>query len=100
MKFDVILFFVFFGVSTAASALSSFLLFAMVGEINRKKGELSQIPYFRFAWTKVWRDYRTLYPEGAYSRVLAITVAVTIVFGLASILYLFGVLPKYSLPSH
>jgi len=99
VKLDVILFFVFFGVSTAASALSSFLLFAMVGEINRKRDEHSQIPYFRFSWTKVWRDYRTLYPHGVYSRALTISVAASIIFGLVSIVYLFGVLPKYSLPS-
>ncbi len=71
----------------------------MVGEVNRKKDEHSQIPYFRFSWTKVWREYRLLYPRGIYSRVLVVVVALACVFALISFVYLFGVLPKYALPS-
>jgi hypothetical protein len=99
VKFDVIMFFVFFGVASSASAASSFPLFAMVGEINRKKDEQSLIPSFRFSWTKVWRKYRALYPQGVYSRALVVAAIAAFTFGMVSFVYLFGVLPKYALPS-
>lgn len=99
MRFDVAMFFLFFGAATSASAASSFLLFAMVGEINRKRDDHSQIPYFRFSWIKVWREYRSLYPRGVYSRVLVVAAVLACVLGLVSFVYLFGVLPKYALPS-
>lgn len=53
MRSDVLLFFPFLGAASSAAAATSFLVFAMVGEINRKKDERSQIPYFSFSWTGV-----------------------------------------------
>ena len=99
MRSQVILFFLFFGAASSASMASSLILFAMVGEINRKKDDSAQIPYFGFSWTTVWREYRLLYPTGRYSRILVIATALFFIFALISFFYLFVVLPKYSLPS-
>jgi hypothetical protein len=99
MKSDVLLFFLFFGLASAGAAATSFLLFAMVGEINRKKDERSQVPYFSFSWPRVWREYGLLYPEGRYRRALLVATVFAGVFGLIAFYFLFGVLPKYALPS-
>jgi hypothetical protein len=93
------MFFLFFGAASSASAALSFILFAMVGEVNRKKDDDSRIPYFSFSWTKVWREYRLLYPDGIYGRALIAVLILAGVFTLVSFVYLFGVLPKYALPS-
>jgi hypothetical protein len=93
------MFFTFFGAASSASAAISFILLAMVGEINRKRDDQSQIPYFYFSWTKVWREYRLLYPNGIYSRALVVATFLALILTLISIFYLFGVLPKYALPS-
>jgi hypothetical protein len=73
----------------------------MIDEVNRKKDSGSQIKYFflSWTWTKVWREYKLLYPNGVYNRAL---IALITIWGTSSILtaiYLFGVLPKYALPS-
>jgi hypothetical protein len=72
---------------------------AMIGEVNRKKDDNSQLRYFFFRWTSVWREYKLLYPGGNYSRALVIVIVTWGVFSLLSFFYLFGVLPKYALPS-
>jgi hypothetical protein len=85
--------------STSCSLVGTLMLFAMVGEINRKRDESDQIPYFHFSWVPVLREYRTLYPQGKYAQVLYVTIALTVVFSLAFVYLLFVVLPKYALPS-
>jgi hypothetical protein len=99
MKFDIIIFFLFFGTGSSAAAASSFLLMAMIGEVNRKKDNDSQIRYFFISWTRVWREYKLLYPNGKYSRALIVVFVTWGVFSLLSFVYLFDVLPKYALPS-
>jgi hypothetical protein len=99
MKSDVILFFVFFGTASSACAISSHILLAMVGEVNRKRDDNSQISYFGFSWPTVWREYRILYPNGRYATALVISVILGLALSLITIYYLFGVLPKYALPS-
>jgi len=99
VKFDVVMFFLFFGAASSASAASAFICFAMVGEINRKRDDGSQISYFRSSWTKIWREYGLLYPKGRYRRALAVALILWGIFSLISVILLFGVLPKYGLPS-
>jgi hypothetical protein len=99
VTFDVVMFFLFFGAATSASAASTLILFAMVGEINRKRDDHSQIPYFCFSWTYVFREYRLLYPKGVYARALVVSVCLVCALALISFYLLFGVLPKYSVPS-
>jgi hypothetical protein len=99
MRSDVLLFFLFFGAASSGAAATSFLLLAMVGEINRKKDERSQIPYFSFSWTRVWREYGLLYPRGKYRRALLIATIFAVISALIAFYFLFGVLPKYALPS-
>ena len=99
MTFDVVTFFLFFGAASSASVASTLILYAMVGEINRKKDDHSQIPYFYFSWTQVWREYRLFYPKGKYARALIVAIVLAFAFSMGSFYLLFGVLPKYSLPS-
>lgn len=85
--------------STSASLVATFTLFAMIGEINRKREEHTQIRYFHFSWVQVLREYRSLYPQGMYTNILFAATALTCVFFLGFAYLLFGVLPKYALPS-
>jgi len=99
MKFDVIVFFLLFGAATSACAASSFILRAMVGEVNRKRDVHSQISYFAFSWPKVWREYRAIHPNGRYAIALAVCTVLALTLALVAFYYLFGVLPRYALPS-
>lgn len=85
--------------STTSSLVATFTLFAMIGEVNRKKEEHAQISYFHFSWVRVLREYRSLYPKGIYTKVLYVATGLTCVFFFAFGYLLFGVLPKYALPS-
>jgi hypothetical protein len=99
MKADAIVFFLLFGATSSACAASSFILLAMVGEINRKRDDHSQIRYFGCSWTTVWREHRALYPNARYATALVVSTVLGLALGLASFYYLFGVLPRYALPS-
>lgn len=99
MRSTVLLFFICFGAASSSAAMTSFILVAMVGEINRKKEEREQISYFRFSWPKIWREYGVLYPDGLYKRALVIATVLTGLFALVTFYILFGVLSKYALPS-
>lgn len=99
MKFDVIMLVVVFGISSFCTLASTLILFVMIGEINRKRDSNAQIQYFRFSWVRVLREYRLLYPSGKYTPVLFVAMALAAVFALMFLCVLFGVLPRYSLPS-
>ena len=99
MKLDVITFFALFALASAACAVSSHALFAMAGEVNRKSKGHSRFPLLGFSWLEVWREYRTLYPNGRYAKLLLVAVILAGVLSLMTFYYLFGVLPKYALPS-
>lgn len=71
----------------------------MVGEINRKKDGQSQVPYLSLSWPQVWREYGLLYPGGKYRRALVVATIFAGIFALIAFYLLFGVLPKYALPS-
>jgi len=99
MKFDVVMFFLFFGAATSASAATYFILLTMVNRINRKRDYRSQIPTLGFSWPQVWREYGLVYPNGRYRRALAGAAVLAIAFALISFFWLFGVLPRYAVPS-
>jgi len=99
VRFDAIMLISFFGASTFSTLASTLILFAMIGEINRKKDSNSQIQYFHFSWIRVLREYRLLYPKGKYTPALISAIFLAAVFALIFLYLLFGVLPKYSVPS-
>ncbi len=99
MKSDVITFFLFFGAASSGCAISSRILLAMVGEVNRKRDDNSQISYFGFSWPRVWREYRTHYPNGRYATALVVSLVLDLALSLITFYWLFVVLPKYALPS-
>jgi hypothetical protein len=88
-----------FGASTLASLAATFIVFAMIGEVNRKKGGDSQIQYFHFSWIRVFREYRALYPHGLYTKALIVAVCLTCVLFLIFIYHLFGAFQQQALPS-
>lgn len=98
MKVDVIMLVLFFAAKSSSTLASTLILFAMIGEINRKR-ESSRIQYFHFSWIRVLREYRLLYPQGRYTISLFVAIFLAVAFSLVSVYLLFGVLPKYALPS-
>ncbi len=99
MKSEAIILIVLFGASTSCTAVASFVLFAMIGEINRARDTAQRIQYFRFSWIQVFREYRSLYPDGKFSSALVMMTVFAGIFGALFLYVLFGVLPKYSIPS-
>ncbi len=89
----------FFGASTSSTLASALILFAMVGEINRQRDTSSPIRYFGLSWNLVLREYRMLYPHGRYTAPLFATIVLAVGFSLVFVYLLFGLLPKYALPS-
>lgn len=67
-----------FVVSTGCFLAAAWIVFAMTREINRSGDEASQMPYFRLSWFRVFREYKALYPGGAYSARLIAAVSVAI----------------------
>jgi hypothetical protein len=88
-----------FAGSTLFSLAATFIVFAMIGEVNVKRSSSPKIPYFRFSWIRVFREYKALYPQGVYTKALVITTSLTCVLFLSFVYMLFVVLPKYALPS-
>ncbi|MGA7343886.1 MAG: hypothetical protein WBE72_00325 [Terracidiphilus sp.] len=95
MKFYLLLFFYLFAAGACCAVASALIYFAMIGEVNRKRRDDSQISYFLSPWFDVFREYRSRYPEGKFARALTIAGSLALVFGLGAVYVLFGVLPAY-----
>jgi hypothetical protein len=68
----------------------------MIGEVNRKKPEDQQISYFWFYPAKnvrIFKDYRSLYPEGALHvyMIISCAVAFSCMVGVAVCMRIIGV---------
>jgi hypothetical protein len=63
----LVMFIALCGAATAGSIVSTLITFAMVGEINRKSDNSSQVSYFNSSWIRVFRAYRALYPRNLRS---------------------------------
>jgi hypothetical protein len=62
-----LMFFVTFALAVSCCVISTFVLTAMIGEINRKLPDNAQIAYFGFHPGKFFRikdEYARLYPKG------------------------------------
>ena len=58
---------IFLAASTTLTLCSGFIMFAMIGEINRKLPEQERIGYFfghLAKYLRIFREYRRLYPKG------------------------------------
>ncbi len=68
-----------FGMAATAGFTGSLLIFMMIGEVNRKKDDENQIPYFSWHPGKrsaIFSEYRRLYPEGRLFIYLVVAGAV------------------------
>jgi hypothetical protein len=91
---------IFFGVAFFCLALTGTIfanrfLTIMIGEINRRRDEQSQISYFGFALPKMMRvfsEYRHWYPLGRYHicALLAFAIGVAGIIGAAIAIGMFG----------
>jgi len=80
---------------SSAAIIGTLLVFMMVGEINRKRGQGSQVPYITATpWKQIdiIPEYRRLYPEGHLHLWLFALVALMVIamLGLFASLYLMG----------
>lgn len=98
-KYQVIALLLSLGASSMCSFLSIWIVFAMIGEVNRKRDDLSQLSFFRFSWIRVLREYQELYPKGRYILPLKVAVVASAISSFVFIYVLFGILPRYAVPS-
>jgi hypothetical protein len=87
------------GVATLTSITSTLIMYAMIGEINRKKNDSSQISYFVVDPYRVVREYRALYPNGVFTKILIASVSLTVILFLILVYLVFGVFPATAPPS-
>ena len=74
------------GIGTITSMSSTLIVFAMIGEIDRTKNNSSKIPLFNVPILRVIREYKTLYPRGAYLKVFFASVTLT---GLTFLIFIY-----------
>ena len=55
-------------------------------KVQRKKDDRLKIPYYKYGITHLYRDYKTLYPQGAYAKALIISICLT---GLTSLIFVY-----------
>lgn len=68
--------------ATSAAILANMLIIMMIGEINRKREEGNLVSYFDFTPGKVFRvfkEYRSLYPDGKLHLCALSTFAVAMI---------------------
>jgi len=56
-----------FSLATTCMISAGFVMYAMIGKVNRKLPDNDQIGYLGFYWSKmmrIFREYRRLYPDG------------------------------------
>lgn len=67
--------------------ISGFLIFAMIGEANRKLPEINRIPYSGYdfvKYLKISENYRRLYPEGRLVLYFRLSLGLGILFLIAA----------------
>lgn len=84
-----------FSVGSSAGILGTLLGFVMTGEVNRKRNDGNQIPYFNVhPWKRmdIFSEYRRVYPGGRLHIYIFAAFAVTAlgVFGALLCVYLMG----------
>ena len=87
MSTRAIIFIISFGVAMNVVFLGSMFLMMMIGEINRKRQEGNLVSYFCFTFPKmlrIFREYRSLYPQGNLHIYALITLAL-VVLGLTGV---------------
>jgi hypothetical protein len=68
-----------FLISQTFILLSGYLMFAMIGEVNRKTAETQRVSYllgYLAKYAKVLREYRRLYPGGRLALYFSFCLAV------------------------
>ena len=83
-------------VATSGAILANLLVFMMIGEINRKKAEEDLISYFgvtQWKMTRIFRNYRALYPNGKLHIYFGMAVGVMVICLVS--LALIGMFPSH-----
>jgi hypothetical protein len=83
-----------FGVGLSGAFLANMLILMMIGEINRKTSEERLISYFGYTLSKVvriFREYRSAYPEGKLHVYTFAAIALA-VFSMLSFAISFGII--------
>ena len=65
--------------ATTCMISAGFVMYAMIGKVNRKLPDNDQIGYLGFYWSKVrriFREYRRLYPGGRLAALYKVLTAV------------------------
>jgi hypothetical protein len=92
MGTDVSLTLVFSLAAQGLIILSGFIVFAMIGEVNRKLPDERRTSYLFGHYSKhvrIFREYRNFYPAGTLHVWFALTLALALILGAASA-WLFG----------
>jgi len=76
-----------FAAAVTCAVLGGYVMFAMIGEVNRKLPEDQQISYLWGHYAKyqrILREYRRLYPKGRLGSAWMLLVALVFTLGIAA----------------
>jgi hypothetical protein len=83
-----------FAVVSLAAIASNWIVYRMIGRVNRKKGEAGRMRFFSSSWRSVAKEYRLLFPQGKLDRALVAAICVACVSALATLYLLFWAVPR------
>jgi len=76
-----------FAAAATCAVLGGYVMFAMIGEVNRKLPEDQQIPYLWGHYAKyqrILREYRRFYPKGRLGSAWMLLVVLVFTLGIAA----------------
>lgn len=94
MTLSFILLIVSFAVVALAAIASNWIVYAMIGQVNRKKGEAGRLRFWGSSWRSVSKEYRLLFPKGKLNRALVAAICVTCVSTAATLYLIFWAVPR------
>jgi hypothetical protein len=94
LTFSFILLIVSFAVVAVSAIACNWIVYAMIGQVNRKKGEASRMRFWGSSWRSVSKEYRLLFPQGKLSGALVAAICVTCVSTLTTLYLLFWAVPR------
>lgn len=99
MTLSFILLIVSFAVVALAAIATNWIVYAMIRQVNRKKGEAGQMRFWGSSWRSVTKEYRLRFPQGKLGGALAVAIWVTCFATLSTVYLLFWAVPR-SIPGN
>jgi hypothetical protein len=94
LTLSFILLIVSFAVVALSAMACNWIVYTMIGKVNRKQGEAGLLRFWGSSWRSVSKQYSLLFPNGKLNRALVAAICITCISTLTTLYLLFWAVPR------